>query len=107
MNRVGFQMKIKKDRIEDYKEAHRNVWPDVCAALTRNGWHRYSLFMNEEGFVFGYFETPTDLKTALAGFVKEEATKRWGQANHGFAEVPDGGDRGGAVVELEEVFHLD
>ena len=25
-------------------------------ALSRNGWHNYSLFMREDGLMFGYFE---------------------------------------------------
>jgi len=80
MRRVGFQLQVKKDRIAEYKEVHRNVWPEVCAALTRHGWHRYSLFVNEEGLVFGYFGTEADFATALAGFLAAEATQRWGEA---------------------------
>ncbi len=107
MKRIGFQMKVKKDKIEEYKEAHRKVWPEVCEALSRNGWHRYSLFMNEEGVVFGYFETPTDYETALEGFLKEEATIRWAEAGGDHIEMPEGGDPRDIIVELEEVFHLD
>jgi L-rhamnose mutarotase len=106
VKRVGFQMKVIKDKIEEYKEVHRNVWPEVCQALKRHGWHRYSLFMNQEGVVFGYFETSTDFQMALEGFMKEEATRRWGEANGGLIERSEGED-GKFIVELEEVFHLD
>ena len=106
MRRVGFQMQVKKDRIAEYKEAHRQVWPEVCAAITRHGWHRYSLFMNEDGLVFGYFETDTDFATALDGFLSEEVVQRWGEANEGLVDIPEGGPKD-ALIELEEVFHLD
>ena len=113
MRRVGFQMQVKKDRIAEYKEVgfnkFRQVWVSrllVCAALTRHGWHRYSLFMNADGLVFGYFETDTDFATALDGFLSEEATQRWGEANEGLVEIPEGGPKY-ALIELEEVFHLD
>ena len=40
MRRVGWQMQVRKDKVEVYKEAHRNVWPEVLAALSKHGWHR-------------------------------------------------------------------
>ena len=66
-------MQVKKDRIAEYKEVHRQVWPEVCAALTRHGWHRYSLFMNEDGLVFGYFETETDLPRPSTAFSRKRS----------------------------------
>ena len=107
MRRVGFQLQVKKDRIAEYKEVHRRVWPEVCAALTRHGWQRYSLFMNADGLVFGYFESETDFATALAGFLAEEATQRWGEACGDLVDIPAGGSPADVLIELEEVFHLD
>ena len=72
MRRVGWQMQVCKDKVEEYKGAHRNVWPELLAVLTKHGWHRYSIFMNEDAVVFGYFETDSDFETALAGFLSEE-----------------------------------
>ena len=57
MKRVGFLLKVRQDMIEEYKAHHRAVWPDMLDALSRNGWHNYSLFMREDGLMFGYFET--------------------------------------------------
>ena len=107
MNRVGFQMQVKKGKIERYKEVHRTVWPEVLEAITRTGWSRYSLFMNDDGLVFGYFETPNDLQTAISGFLAEEAASRWAKANGELLEMPEGGDPRDLLMELEEVFHLD
>jgi len=107
MRRVGFQMQVRKDQIEKYKEVHRNVWPELLAVLTKHGWHRYSLFMNESGLVFGYFETESDFATALAGFVSEEVTARWTEACGDLIEMPAGSEPKDILLELEEVFHLD
>jgi L-rhamnose mutarotase len=38
VKRVGFLLKVKEDRIEEYKEHHRNVWPELLDALRRHGW---------------------------------------------------------------------
>lgn len=107
MRRVGFQMQVRKDQIEKYKEVHRDVWPELLAVLTKHGWHRYSLFMNEGGLVFGYFETESDFATALAGFVSEEVTARWAEACGDLIEMPAGSEPKDILLELEEVFHLD
>ncbi|MGC8826107.1 MAG: L-rhamnose mutarotase, partial [Anaerolineae bacterium] len=77
MKRVAFLLKVKPDKIEEYKRIHQNVWPEMLDALRRNGWHNYSLFMRNDGLLFGYFETPESFQAALAGMAKEEVNKRW------------------------------
>ena len=66
MKRVGFILKVKQDKIEEYKRHHEQVWPEMLEALRAAGWHNYSLFMAEDGLLFGYFETPLNLATANA-----------------------------------------
>ena len=56
MKRVGFILKVREDLIEDYKDIHLNVWPEMKQALKKSGWHNYSLFMSKNGMIFGYFE---------------------------------------------------
>ncbi len=106
MNRVGFLLKVKKDRIEEYKAHHVNVWPEMQAALTRTGWHNYSLFMRDDGLLFGYFETPHSLEEALAGMDKEEINAKWQDLMAPFFEGT-GAHADKMMVELQEVFHLD
>ena len=45
MKRVGFILKVKQDKIEEYKRHHEQVWPEMLEALRAAGWHNYSLFM--------------------------------------------------------------
>lgn len=104
--RLGFRMKIKKERMAEYKLEHSRVWPDMLDALRRNGWHNYSLFMGADGTVYGYFESPHDFKTAMARMGKEEVSSRWGQAMKGMAEPPDPAHPDQFIVELEDVFYL-
>ncbi|HRJ44205.1 MAG TPA: L-rhamnose mutarotase, partial [Caldilineaceae bacterium] len=56
MQRIGFLLKVKQEKIEEYKAHHKSVWPEMLDALTRTGWHNYSLFMRPDGLLFGYFE---------------------------------------------------
>jgi L-rhamnose mutarotase len=98
---------VKKDRIEEYKRHHEAVWPEMLAALRKHGWHNYSLFMREDGLLFGYFEAEKDFPAALAGMAKEEVNRRWQQFMAPFFEIPPGARPDQTMVELEEVFHLD
>lgn len=107
MQRVAFLLKVKPDKIEEYKRIHQNVWPEMLDALRRNGWHNYSLFMREDGLLFGYFETPESFQAALAGMAKEEVNKRWQDMMAPFFEGLAGAHADQSMIELEEVFHLD
>ena len=106
MTRVGFLLKVKQDRIEEYKQHHEAVWPEMKAALRKTGWHNYSLFMRPDGLLFGYFETPDSFEAALAGMSQEAINDKWQDFMEPYFEGT-GGHADEMMVELEEVFHLD
>lgn len=107
MTRVGFQLKVKQELIADYKKHHEAVWPDMLDALHRKGWHNYSLFMKEDGTLFGYFETPGTFREALDGMASEEVNTRWQDFMAPYFESPDGAHADTIMVELEQVFYLE
>ena len=57
MQRVCFLLKVKPERLEEYKRRHQAVWPDMLDALRDTGWHNYSLFLRDDGLLVGYLET--------------------------------------------------
>lgn len=105
MKRVGFQFKVRRDRLAEYKEHHKNVWPEMLEALRQTGWHNYTLFMREDGLIFGYFETDEDLGTAQAKMAAKEVNTRWQELMSSFMDSHTRPDE--TFVELEEYFHLD
>lgn len=107
MKRVGFLLKVKPDKLEEYKQHHQAVWPEMLAALHRTGWHNYSLFMRDDGLLFGYFETPESFQAALEGMSKEEVNARWQQFMAPYFEELGGKHADENMLQLEEVFHLD
>jgi L-rhamnose mutarotase len=104
MRRVGFVLRVREDRIEEYRSAHQAVWPEMLDALSRHGWHNYSLFLRGDGTLFGYFETAGSFEEALAGMAAEEVNTRWQEA---MAEYFDDVPADTVMDELIEVFHLD
>jgi L-rhamnose mutarotase len=105
MKRVGFQFKVRQDRLAEYKEHHKNVWPEMLEALRETGWHNYTLFMREDGLIFGYFETNIDLAEAQAKMAATDVNTRWQEFMSEFMDANARPDE--TFVELEEYFHLD
>ena len=38
MQRVCFQLQVRPERIDEYRERHAAVWPDMRQALAESGW---------------------------------------------------------------------
>ena len=107
MNHVAFILKVKQDRIDEYKEIHQNVWPEMLDALKKAGWRNYSLFLREDGLLLGYFETPDSLAEAQSRMAETEVNTRWQTSMAPFFESPNQSRPDEMLVELEKVFHLD
>ncbi|MFB7369799.1 L-rhamnose mutarotase [Streptomyces sp. NPDC056222] len=105
MQRVCFLLKVREDRLEEYRERHAAVWPEMLQALSATGWRNYSLFLRDDGLLVGYLETE-DFRAALAGMEAAEVNARW-QAEMGpFFESLDSSRPDEAMKPLTEVFHL-
>ncbi|MFC5747841.1 L-rhamnose mutarotase [Actinomadura rugatobispora] len=105
MKRVCFLLKVRQDRLEEYRERHAEVWPEMRAALRDTGWSNYSLFLREDGLLVGYLETD-DFEKALDGMERTEVNARWQAEMAPFFEDLDGRPDQG-MRPLAEVFHLD
>lgn len=104
--RICFVLHVKKDRIEEYKERHQRVWPEMLQALDDTGWQNYSLFLRDDGLLVGYLETP-DFGKALAKMAAKEVNDRWQREMREFFEDPEGRPADRQMSPLAEVFHLD
>jgi L-rhamnose mutarotase len=107
MRRIGFLLKVRQDMLAEYKAHHQAVWPEMLEALRRTGWHNYSLFIREDGLLFGYFETQDSLQAAQEGMAREEVNARWQALMAPYFENLGGLHPDQGLVELEQVFHLD
>ncbi len=107
MKRVGFLLKVKPEKLQEYQAHHKQVWPEMLAALQRTGWHNYSIFAREDGLLFGYFETPESFQAALEGMSHEEVNARWQDFMAPYFEGLGGAHADESMLELAEIFHLD
>jgi L-rhamnose mutarotase len=104
VQRVCFLLKVRADRLEEYRRRHEAVWPDMLTALRASGWRNYSLFLRDDGLLVGYLETD-DFRAAREAMERTEVNARWQAEMAPFFE-----DLGGRPDEdmtpLAEVFHL-
>ena len=106
MERVCFLLQVRPERLAEYRARHREVWPEMLAALSETGWHNYSLFLRDDGLLVGYFETP-DYQAALSGMAGREVNERWQRDMAPFFMDLGGRRPDEEFLRLEEVFHLD
>ena len=106
MKRVCFCLQVKKHRLEEYKQRHESVWPEMLDALRESGWHNYSLFLRPDGLLIGYVETP-DFARALALMAETDVNRRWQTQMKDFFESPTGLAADEQMQPIPEVFHLD
>ena len=104
MERVCFLARVRPERMAEYSERHKEVWPEMLAALRAAGWVNYSIFLAEDGLLVGYLE-PDDYQAALDAMAATEVNGRW-QAEMAAYFVANGPpDR--SFLRLAEIFHLD
>ncbi|MFG2072910.1 L-rhamnose mutarotase [Nonomuraea maritima] len=105
MQRVCFLLKVRPERLAEYRERHRDVWPEMREALSRTGWHNYSLFLRDDGLLVGYLETE-DFEAARKAMAETGVNARWQAEMAPFFEAVDGRPDE-SMVPLDEIFHLD
>jgi L-rhamnose mutarotase len=105
VERVCFLLQVRADRLDEYRARHREVWPEMQAALRETGWGNYSLYLRSDGLLVGYLVCE-DFEAARAAMDALEVNARWQAEMAPFFELP-GDERPDTGLErLEEVFHL-
>ena len=104
--RVCFLLKVRAERIPEYKVRHAQVWPEMLDALRETGWRNYSLFLRPDGLLVGYLEAD-DFKECLAAMKDNPVNARWQAEMSSFFVGIEQGAADSHMFALEKVFHLD
>lgn len=104
--RVCFLLKVRPDKVTQYKLRHSQVWPDMLDALRESGWRNYSIFLRPDGLLVGYLETD-DFQKACAAMKCHPINARWQAEMTPFFESNGNGAADDNMFPLDEVFHLD
>ncbi len=105
MQRYGQIIKIKKEKIQKYKNLHAKPYEGVCQMIKECNIQNYSIYLFGE-YLFAYFEyVGADFEADMAKMARDENTQKWWkvtdpcQISLGYA--------GQKWLNMEEVFHLD
>jgi L-rhamnose mutarotase len=101
--RYCFQLQVDPDRMAEYVERHKAVWPEMLQALRATGWRNYSLFLRSDGLLIGYVEAD-DLAASQAAMEALDVNARWQSE---MAEFFVGTAPTEGFPLLTEVFHLE
>jgi L-rhamnose mutarotase len=106
VERVCFLLRVKPDRLNEYRARHRAVWEPMLVALRASGWRNYSLFLRPDGLLVGYVECE-DFQAAQQAMQNTEVNARWQAEMAPFFELREGARPDTAGEQLEQIFHLD
>ncbi|WP_435749173.1 L-rhamnose mutarotase [Microbacterium sp. PMB16] len=104
MTRVAFQLTVRPELVDTYIARHSPVWPDMLAEIAAAGRRNYSIFLADNGRLFGYYETDDD-EAARAYLAASPVAARW-EASMAEFFVGLEGRADQAATPLTEVFNL-
>ncbi len=104
VQRVCFVLRVRPDKLEEYRARHAAVWPPMREALRSAGWRNYSLFLRDDGLLVGYLECD-DFAACQARMQETEVNARW-QAEMAPLFELGGTAPDASMVPLAEIFHL-
>lgn len=107
MTRYGSALKVRPEKLEEYKELHAAVWPDVLEMIARCNIRNYSIY-HKDGWLFSYFEYHGDHFDAdMAKMAADPTTQKWWEACKPCQEPLETRAEGEWWAAMEEVFHCD
>ena len=107
MQRFASVIRLWPEKADEYRALHRDVWPEVLAALKRAHVSNYSIFVRD-GYLFGYMEYDgEDFEADMRAIADDEATQRWWKLTDPCQRPLPTADEGEWWAPAEELFHLD
>ncbi len=107
MERHGQIIKVKPDKVEEYIEYHKNVWPGVLETIRECNIRNYSIFCRN-GYLFAYFEyIGDDFEKDMSKMADDPITQDWWDTVKPLQEPLESREEGEWWAEMKEVFHLD
>ena len=107
MQRYGSVIKLKPEKLAEYKELHANVWPDVLTMIRECNIHNYSIYF-KDGYLFSYFEYHgEDFAADMQKMAADPQTQAWWKLTNPCQEPLETRKEGEWWAGMEEFFHMD
>lgn len=107
LKRYGRVVKVRPEKLDEYRRLHAAVWPGVLATIRACGIRNYSIFLRD-GYLFSYFEYHgSDFAADMARMAADPTTQQWWRLTDPCQEPLSTSPPGEWWAEMEEVFHVD
>lgn len=107
MKRYASVIKVKLDRLAEYKRYHQAVWPEVLATIRACNIRNYSIFLKDD-LLFGYFEYHgSDFAADMARMAADPMTQEWWAVMRPMQQPLDSRANGEWWADMQEAFHTD
>ena len=107
MKRYGWVIKVRPEKLEEYKRLHAAVWPGVLKMIKECNIQNYSIYYRD-GQLFSYLEyTGSDFDADKAKMAADPVTQEWWKATDPCQEPVETAKEGEWWADMEEVFHMD
>ena len=107
MKRYGHVIKVRPEKLEEYKRLHAATWPGVLKTITECNIRNYSIFY-KDGYLFSYYEyVGEDYEADMAKMAADPVTQEWWKHTAPCQEPLETRKPGEWWAEMEEVFHHD
>lgn len=101
MPKVAFLIRVKPEKIEEYKKLHSPVWPELAAEIAAAGIRNYNLWLRDDGLEFGCLECD-DWDASCAYLAKSKVHDKWQALMQDYLDSPTDSSQGGQPIEMLE-----
>ena len=107
VQRFGSVIRVKPEKLEEYKKLHASPWLGVLDRITQCNIRNYSIYY-KDGFLFSYFEyTGNDFNADMDKMATDSLTQQWWDVCKPCQEPLPTRDEGEWWADMEEIFHHD
>jgi L-rhamnose mutarotase len=107
MKRFGQVIKLKKERIDEYKKLHAQTWTEVLKAISKSNIKNYSIYLKDET-LFAYFEYHgNQFEKDMKEMAAKPTIQKWWDACKPCMLPIETREEGEWWANMEEIFHHD
>ncbi|WP_406290283.1 L-rhamnose mutarotase [Embleya sp. NBC_00896] len=107
MRRIAHVIRVRPEKLDEYKRLHADVWPGVLDLLRAAHVRNYSIHYRD-GLLFSYFEYHgDDLDRDMAAVNADPVTQEWHRLTDPCQEPLDTADAGEWWSPAETVFLME
>ncbi|MBN2073464.1 MAG: L-rhamnose mutarotase [Actinobacteria bacterium] len=107
MKRYGSVLKLRPEKLEEYRELHDNIWPEAAEIIRQCNIRNYSIYY-KDGFLFAYFEyIGENFEADMEKMAANPISQKWWDICEPMQIPLETRKEGEWWAYMDEVFHQD